>query len=341
MSTQLPSCRTRFVRLLGQSLADSCEIGPGAVLVAAVSGGADSLAMLAGLAALARRPHLRYEIVVVHVHHHLRSEADDEAALVESVAEGLGLPFERVDIDGGKMRSGGNLTGRLREQRYRALARIVRERGAEAVVTGHHGTDQVETVLMAMLRGAGLDGLSGMRWRSALYGVPIVRPMLNQSHADCVALCRSIGWVWCEDRSNRMVEESDRAKIRHEVVPKLIEMSPDFERRVCRMTDLAASVDDLVECESRTVFGDVADGERKVARDRSALRLVHPVVLGAALRGVAISLGARADRLSNRVVMTAVDAILDDDRHPRTFEWSGGVRVFVTSRQVRVEVLDG
>jgi len=338
---QLPSCRTRFVRLFGQSLAVSCEIEPGAVLVAAVSGGADSLAMLAGLSALARRPHLGYEIVVVHVHHHLRSEADEEAGLVESVAEGLGLPFEQVDIDGGKMRSRGNLASRLREQRYRALARIAGERGATAVVTGHHGTDQVETVLMAMLRGASLDGLAGMRWRSVLHGVPIVRPLLNQSHTDCVELCRSIGWTWCEDRSNWMVEESDRAKIRHEVVPTLIEMAPDFERRVCRMTDMAASIDDLVEQESRVVFGCVPDGERSVGRDRAVLRMVHPVVLGAALRGVAVGFGARADRLSNRVVRTAVDAILDEDRHPRTFEWACGVRVVVSSRTVRVEVWVG
>jgi len=246
-SPRLPSMRRRFVRRLAEAMENPCRVRRGATLLLAVSGGADSLALLAGLTAIARKPHRDYRLHVACVHHHLRDEADAEAEAVEHLAAALGLPFHRRDIH--PANAPGNLEANARRDRYDALFEIARSVKAEAIVTGQHGTDQIETILLALARGAGLVGLAGMNWRSDLGPVAILRPLLNQSHENCVELCRSIGWTWFEDPSNRD-ESRSRNLIRSRILPVLREIAPDLETRIHRTTDLLEAAAEHFEAEA-------------------------------------------------------------------------------------------
>ena len=345
----LPSPSDRMVREVGCSLDQRCGVGEGAELVVGVSGGADSLALLAILEVLARKRHRRYGLCVVHVHHHLREEADGEAAAVEELVGKLGRRFVRKDVYPGE--GYGNLSAVARELRYRALMEVACEVGAGGidgggidgggvVVTGHHGTDQLETVLFHLIRGAGLDGLAGMGWRTEIFGGVVVRPMLGRSHEDCVRMCQSIGWDWFEDGSNADCDKV-RNRIRAEVLPVLREVSGDVESRIWRMTTLLREASEFV--------GESADGLIRQANregggcvlNRELLRGANSMVLGFGLREMVSLLGGSVDGVSYRVMEKVVGAIQDGSGVERRFEFGGGVVVHVGKERVCVLLSEG
>jgi len=145
---------------------------PGAVCIAC-SGGPDSIA-LAALAAHAVRDD-GITLVLAHVNHGLRASADQDECVVLSAAARLGLSV-RVS----RLTAHARDEASLREGRYAALLELARAQGARAVVTAHSAEDQTETVLLALFRGTGPDGLAGMPQRRALAdGVDLVRPLLR------------------------------------------------------------------------------------------------------------------------------------------------------------------
>lgn len=166
-----------FAKAIAGALRRRCRLGvsnddsPPRLLVA-VSGGADSVALLRALVALSQRRGWRMAIAVGHVQHHLRSDklAERDAKFVHRLAARLGVPYFRADLDatpkqGGK-RPGDNTEAWARRERYAALVEMAIAFRAEAIVTAHHADDQLETVLMRLLRGASVRGLAGMAWRS-------------------------------------------------------------------------------------------------------------------------------------------------------------------------------
>jgi len=291
------------------------------------------MALLAALVALARRPHRAYRLHVVCVHHHLRPEADREAAHVVEVARRLGLTGEIAEVH--PAQAEGNLAANARRERYQALGRAMRNQDAAAVVVAHHGDDLLETMLLSLARGAGLEGLAGMRWRGRIRGVPVVRPLLNQTHQDCIHLCRRLGWRWFEDPSNADPAKK-RPRLRTEAIPALLAVAPGLNRRVHRTSDLLRGAAAIINAEARRAFGPV---ERREF-DRDELRAVPPVVLGAGLRRAGAAMGVRRDRLTMEVIRPVVQAIRDLNRAPRRFAWPGGVMVEVTSKRVRIRVTD-
>ncbi len=175
---------------------------PTARLVAAVSGGPDSMALLhllAGQADLKRRT------TVAHVDHGLRAESIQEAAFVKAVADRLCLPFEttRLEIDAA---APGNLADRLRTARYAFLRQVAGESGL--ILTAHHADDQAVTVLMRLIEGAALPGLQGIRPRSG----NVLRPLLDVPHAELLAFLEGNDYPYCSDPSNE-----DESKFRNRV----------------------------------------------------------------------------------------------------------------------------
>ncbi|MEM7687416.1 MAG: tRNA lysidine(34) synthetase TilS [Pseudomonadota bacterium] len=176
----------------------------------AVSGGPDSLAMLA-LAATA----LPGEIAVASVNHGLRPEAADEIAYVERVCAALEVPFTALDVTV----AGGNLQARARAARYAALSRWVREQRLGALATAHHDDDQAETLLMRLARGSGLSGLAGVRAASPFDPedggdpFPLLRPLLGWRKAELEEIVASCGLVPVRDPSNEEVR-FDRVRVR-------------------------------------------------------------------------------------------------------------------------------
>lgn len=231
-------------------LRDAGIVKPGEPLVVAVSGGADSMVLLHLLVAGGWVDVRR--CVVAHVHHGLRGrEADADARFVERTAEGWGLRCrcDKVDVRARARATGQSIEVAGRDLRHAALARVARAVGARRVVLAHHADDQVETFLWRLLRGAGGEGLAGMKPvgpSPADASITLVRPLLGVSRAELRGYARAVGLRWREDASNR---ESDalRNRIRQELIPRLERrFQPGLRRVLLRTIDRVGAEADCV-----------------------------------------------------------------------------------------------
>ncbi|MHB8669779.1 MAG: tRNA lysidine(34) synthetase TilS [Acidimicrobiales bacterium] len=197
--------------------------GPGTAVACAVSGGADSLALLllavtAGCAATA-----------IHVDHGLRSGSAEEAKVVAEACRRLGAGFvaHRVEVGPGP-----NLEARARSARYRVLP--------AGVLTGHTADDQAETILLNLIRGAGRRGMAGMRDDGR-------RPLLGLRRSETRALCQAKGLSWVDDPSNDDLALR-RNRVRHQLLPLLDEIAGrDVVPVLTRQAELFAEEDDLLD----------------------------------------------------------------------------------------------
>jgi tRNA(Ile)-lysidine synthase len=212
------------------ALLDRCTFPPpGTPVTCAVSGGRDSLALLV-LAVAAG-----CEVRAVHVDHGLRPESAAEAKVVADAAARFGARSESVPVD---VAPGPNLEARARAARYAALP--------PGVLTGHTADDQAETVLLNLLRGAGLDGLSGMGRTDQRR---ISRPLLRLRRAETGAVCDAVGLVPVDDPSN-LDPSIRRNRVRHEILPLLDavagrEVVPVLARQAELLAADAAMLDEL------------------------------------------------------------------------------------------------
>jgi tRNA(Ile)-lysidine synthase len=190
-------------------------------VLAAVSGGADSVALLVALRRLVPRG-LERRLIVVHAEHDLRAEAAADRGFVAALAERLGLAcvWRRIAVQNDLGDEG--LEGRARRLRYEFLGAAALAHGGRHVVTAHTADDQAETILQRMLRGTGLAGLGGMPpARSLLPGIALLRPLLGVRRAAARAFLESIHQSWCEDATNADVRHV-RNFIRHEILPRCV-----------------------------------------------------------------------------------------------------------------------
>ncbi len=194
--------------------------GPGDLVLVAVSGGPDSMALLHVL--WEARDRLGLTLEVVGVDHGLRPGAARELDLVRARAEALELPFVRLDADVAReRRSGVSLQDAARRARLGALAALAARRGARRVALGHQADDQAETVLFRILRGTGLVGLGGIPYVRD----PFVRPLLDVRRAEILRYLHRRSIPFVEDPSNADLRFA-RARIRHRILPALAEENP-------------------------------------------------------------------------------------------------------------------
>ncbi len=290
--------------------------------VVACSGGADSVALLLALRSVTR------DLVVAWIRHPMRpvEVVATEGERVRVLADALGLDFETDSV----ALEGGNVEARAREARYEALASIARETDAAWVATGHHADDQLESMIMGLLRGAGPAGLAGAAPRRTLApGVTLIRPLLGISRTDAERLCADAGWVPCEDTTNADRSRL-RAALRHGPLRELATIRPDGPRRAARSAALMWELSELVEEAGAALVGDA------VTWNRSYLRSAREVVVAAGLRQAAARLldGRGRDGLGGRQLDPVIRAIKDHVTDPRVFEWTLGLRVRVTVSRV-------
>ncbi|HEX8485213.1 tRNA lysidine(34) synthetase TilS [Sphingomonas sp.] len=175
-------------------------------LLLAVSGGPDSMAMLA-LAAAA----LPGGITAATVDHGLRPDAAGEAAMVAAACAALNVPH--ITLTAAEPPAGASLQAQARGARYALLTAHARAIGAAAVATAHHADDQAETFLMRAARGSGLSGLAGVRTRVVIDGVTIVRPLLDWRRAELRAIARRAEMPFVDDPANAD-DRHDRTRFR-------------------------------------------------------------------------------------------------------------------------------
>ena len=242
-------------------------LDPGDHVLVGVSGGPDSVALLHALVLLRSEYALR--LTVCHVHHGLRPEADRDAAFVEALAARLGCPVRvvRVEVPRGGGRSPEEAA---RLARHAALARVARATGAGRIALGHTADDQVETVLMRILQGAGPRGLAGIPARRGR----IVRPLLDVDRATVLAHLAAHGLEAVEDATNRDTKFL-RNRVRHELLPLLAAQAgsrvPAALRRVARASrEAVEALDALVR--PRLAGHLTPDARGLAARPRRARR---------------------------------------------------------------------
>ena len=207
------------------TLQSECHLEQDRLVLVGVSGGPDSLCLLDVL----RR--LDYRLVVAHLDHGLRPESADEALAVQRLAESLGAAcvVERQDVSAFAEMHGISLEEAARSVRYRFLFEQARLYEAQAVAVGHTADDQVETVLMHLLRGAGLSGLRGMAYRSLpntwSQDIPLVRPLLGTWREEVLAYCQANALQPHLDSSNLDIRFY-RNRLRHDLIPYLKNYNP-------------------------------------------------------------------------------------------------------------------
>jgi tRNA(Ile)-lysidine synthetase-like protein len=304
-------------------------------VLAAVSGGPDSLAMLHALARAAARSGrpVPPPIHVIYVDHGLRpaSVIAAERAVVAGQAAALGLPFTVcvADVRGSSARGRRSPEDAARRARYAALGEAACTLGVDAVAVGHTASDQAETVLLRLIRGTGIAGLAGMEWRASWPlggpGPELVRPLLGITREDTEAYCRALGLTPCRDTENASPRYL-RNRVRHEILPLLARANP---RIVEALGHVAASAR-----EARAFVEDVLDARwREIARvdaggvslARAATRALPPAVRTAALRRAA-ALASGEGLPPERVHLAAMASLLDGPGG-RTVELPGGIIV--------------
>ncbi|MBK9242389.1 MAG: tRNA lysidine(34) synthetase TilS [Acidobacteria bacterium] len=204
-------------------------------VAAAVSGGADSVAMALWLRAHSGQPpHHSTLAGLIHVNHHLRgAESDRDEAFCRALADRLGVPIDVVDAPI-VPRAARSPEAAARACRYRAFAAAAARLGATRVVTAHTADDQAETVLLRLLRGTGSRGLSGIRAERGLY----VRPLLACRRRDVRAWLEARGESCCEDSSNAD-RSIARNRVRHDLLPVIEQMAPGGVAALARAAALA------------------------------------------------------------------------------------------------------
>ena len=194
--------------------------------VVGVSGGPDSLALLHMLCDL----YAPAQLIVAHLDHGLRPESVEEAAFVKATTVAWGCRFHPKQVDVTKLaaENGWSIEEAGRNARYAFFAELAVQKRATAVLVAHHADDQAETVLMNLLRGAGLAGLSGMRTISPLPGRPdllLVRPLLKVSRREIEAYCETHDLRPISDESNTNPDFL-RNRVRLELIPLLADLKP-------------------------------------------------------------------------------------------------------------------
>jgi tRNA(Ile)-lysidine synthase len=287
MSRQQPLPRRvlRFIR--EHNLVSENEL-----LLVGVSGGPDSVCLIHILAGLKNT--LGIELHIAHLNHMLRgAESDADADYVASLARELGIPatIEKREVKTYQKKYRLSLEEAAREVRYTFFAEVARSLGADMVAVGHTADDQIETILMHLVRGTGLAGLRGMQPLSTLRSpdaaeLKVVRPLLEVKREETVIYCAARGLAPRSDSSNLLPNQL-RNKIRSQFIPLLRGYNPDIDEALLRMASAANSdlayIDKDVLRVWRKVAKEQPDG---IAIDRAEFSKLHPALRRHLVRSV-------------------------------------------------------
>lgn len=305
-------------------------------LVLGVSGGADSLALL----------HILTEIgcpvTAAHFNHHIRPDAEDDAVFVAEAAKQLGVPFVRGDGDvaGLALNEKYSIETAARKARYRFLFESAEKISAQAVVTAHNADDQAETVLLHLVRGAGLTGLRGMQPKTVLrefsQTIPLVRPFLTTWRSEIDEYCRIKGLLPRVDTTNQDTAYA-RNRIRQELIPILETYNPQIK---ARLNGLAANVRSAMEILVPVVhkayeeaLARVDEGIRDFNREKMST-LSHALRVEI-IRMAVEDLVPTAEDI-NQAALERAAALLDLPKGSRKTEMADGLTASVSGDQFRI-----
>jgi tRNA(Ile)-lysidine synthase len=321
---------------------------PGQRIAVAVSGGADSVALLRRL--LEERAKLGIVLSVAHVHHGIREAADEDAAFVAGLAAAHDLPFHlhRADAPAAAATLHETLEEAGRNLRYAFFCQLMLDGRADAVATAHTLDDQAETVLHKLVRGAWTEGLSGIHPVLAVEPGTIVRPFLDNSHAAIEAWLLHLPQPWREDASNQDLAHT-RNRIRWQLLPLLRTFNPRIAEQLARLASISADEEAYWQGELGRLLpalllpgrptrggGRAASThpeQETVAIEHARLRELHPSLTRRVLRAAARRLGARLSFDHTEQLLALVG---DASSRGGKFDLPGGITVERSFREIRL-----
>lgn len=248
-------------------------INPGELVIAGVSGGPDSMALLHILNKL-QLP-LGFKLVVAHVNHGLRTEAAAEEQFVHDYCDSRGIKFYscQVNVRERAEQEKRSLEEIGRECRYHYFADLSKKLGASRIATAHHQDDNAETVLLNLIRGSGIKGLRGIR---PING-KIIRPLLSVNKTEIENYIRENFIPYCIDQSNFSTDYL-RNRIRHQLLPLIMqEYNPRFVKSLNQLADIAACENEVIEQEIGRLWAKLIIKEQadEIILDADALSKLH------------------------------------------------------------------
>ena len=297
---------------------DRTQIKPGDRIAVAISGGADSVALLLTLHAAntTRRESLGVGLSAVHINHHLRGEESDaDQQFVEDLCIELDilLHLHQADVSArvAKAREDGNpetIEEAARNARYDFFSALLTSGHADSILTAHTLDDQAETVLMKLLRGAWTEGLSAIHPILTQPKGKIVRPFLQTRRTEIEAFLKSINQPWREDTTNTDTAFT-RNKIRHELLPQLRAYNPNLDQTLANLAELAREEESRWQTELNRILPQLllpgkpvrgggravstSPGDASISVELDRLRPLDPALRRRVLRAAARQLGAR------------------------------------------------
>jgi len=317
-------------------------------IAVAVSGGADSVALLRCM--LEERPKLGVVLSVVHVHHGIREAAEEDAAFVCSLAQAHDLPFylHRTDAPAAAANLHETLEEAARNLRYAFFRQLMVDGLVDAIATAHTLDDQAETVLHKLLRGAWTEGLSGIHPVLTLDPGSILRPFLDNSHAEVEAWLLHLKQPWREDASNQDLTHT-RNRIRLQLLPLLRTFNPRIAAQLARLAAISADEEVYWQGELQRLLpalllpGRATRGggrststhpeEQTVAIEQVRLRELQPAVARRVLRAAARRLGARLSFEHTEQLLAMVGP---GPSRTGKFDLPGGISAERSLREIRL-----
>jgi tRNA(Ile)-lysidine synthase len=232
-------------------------IAPGDKVLVAVSGGADSMALLYLLEQFSKE--LDYELVVAHLNHLARGEeSDKDASFVEKKAGKLSLPVfvDKIDVKKSLLKSSFQESARI--LRYQFLEDVLNSVKGDKIALGHHADDRIETVLMNFLRGTGLRGLAGIPEARG----HLIRPLLSCTRSEIENYLNEHNLSYRTDSSNNDTKYL-RNKIRHKVIPFLKKYNPDISVKISGLADIARDEDQWMSEKTRELYSELVTPENE------------------------------------------------------------------------------
>jgi tRNA(Ile)-lysidine synthase/bifunctional protein TilS/HprT len=212
-------------------------------VVLALSGGVDSMVLL----------HVLYQItpniIVCHVNHNKRQASFDEFEEIKRICQHKNIVFKGIVLDDQK----GNFHEESRNKRFSFFTKIAKEYGAKKVFLAHHADDQLETILMRLVRGSSFTGYSGMKDVREFNSIQFVRPFLSVSKQDILDYSNNNNVTYFEDESNQK-DDYTRNRFRHHIVPLLQEEQPQLIQKVEQFTQYLSSADAYINKESDAII---------------------------------------------------------------------------------------
>jgi tRNA(Ile)-lysidine synthase len=291
---------------------DALSVPTDTRVLVAVSGGPDSVALVHAFHRISQRPGNRLTLRLAHVNHSLRgTESDEDEAFVRALASRLDLEVDvvRVETAAYAAEQRQSTEAAARELRYAVLRRMLRAWSGDLIAVGHNRDDQSETILMNLLRGSGLAGLSGMSERS----LDIVRPFLHLSREAIGHALTTVGETYRTDSSNADLRPR-RNLLRNTVLPTLEGIHPGVGATIARTAFVLGHDAAYLQTEAEVAlqYMDTRFLTRYVSAHAGVFRALHHAVQGRVLRLLVSHVQGHANDLTEGHVLVMREAIVAD-----------------------------